>query len=75
MHIAVENPVFAASEPGITANNIHSSTPGTVLSHNDQHLTHPTGLGRDSDDQVLRAFIHIINRPYCCCFYNFQVSL
>lgn len=73
MNIAVENPAFAPSEHGITANNIPSSTPETVLSHNDQHLTHTHRHDNDSDDQVLRVIIHIINRPYCYCFYIFQV--
>mgnify|MGYP001254077674 FL=1 len=56
--------------PPTTSTHPHPglSCPTTI---NTSHT--PTGLGRDSDDQVLRAFIHIINRPYCCCFYNFQV--
>lgn len=73
MNIAVENPRFAPSERAVPVNNIRSSTPDAVPSHNDQHPTHTSKPDDDSNDQVLRVIIHIINRPYCYCFYIFQV--
>lgn len=64
----MENHPFTRSEYGIAVYNISPSTPKTVLSHNDQHLTHSLKLAIYSFDLHLPVIIHIANRPYYYCF-------